>query len=124
MKKLITSVLVAATLVTSVTPAMAGDRHDRRDRYEHRYDGDRHHRKRGGSDAGKIILGIIGGAIIASAISDSNRDRRRYSDEYYDDPYADDRYTMPRRARYYEHYCVTEQMVDRYGEVYFRRTCQ
>ena len=117
MRKLISSILIAATLVTSATPAMAKHR-DRGDRYEHR------HERRGGSDAGKIILGILGGAIIAGAIADSERDRRRYDDRYDYDPYERDRYTMPARPRYYERYCVTEQMVDRYGEVYFRRTCQ
>ena len=121
MKKLISSILIAATLATTATPAMAEHR-DRGHRYEERHRGEH---RRGGSDAGKIILGILGGAIIAGAIADSDRRDRRYEDRYYDyDPYARDRYTMPPRARYYERYCVTEQMVDRYGDVYFRRTCQ
>lgn len=97
---------------------------------------ERHHHK--GDSTGKVVAGVVGGLILGAIIANSDNDRddrrrRRYDRDDYDydydryysyDPYEDDRYTMPRRPRYYEHYCVTEQMVSRSGRVYFRRTCQ
>ena len=113
MKKIITSILAFAMLSTAA-PAQA---------------------KVKGED---VLAAVIAGLIISEALDDDHRDRRyrryeRYErtdwdrrDDYYDryDPYERDRYTMPRTPRYYEHYCVTEQMTDRRGRVYFRRTCQ
>ena len=114
MKKIITSILAFAMLA-SAAPVQA---------------------KVKGED---VLAVIIAGIIVNEALSDDDhRDRRNYRrydrysrtdwdrrDDYYrDDPYEYDRYTMPRTPRYYERYCVTEQMVDRRGRVYFRRTCQ
>lgn len=116
MRKLITSVLIASTLIA--TPALARGDHGR----------DRNHRsERNERHGGGWVAPLLGGIILGAIIADSDRDERRdrYEDRRYRpyDPYAEDRYSMPPRAQYYEHYCVTEQITDRYG-TYFRKTCQ
>lgn len=109
MKKIITTFIVLASLLA--TPAMA---HDNRDRRQN---------DRGGGD---WIVPLIGGVIIGVIVSDRNdRNRRNENRGSRDrDPYYYDQYTMPDQAQYYEHYCVTEQMRDIYGRLYYRRTCQ
>lgn len=112
-----------ASLSLIATPAMADQRRDDRPRSEH------HHKK--GINVGTLLLGgIIGAAIVSAARDDEYYDNsyrrgdvRGYGDPY-PSPYAYDRYSFPRRPRYYEHYCVTEQHVSRYGEIYFTRVCQ
>ena len=117
MKKLITA-LAIASLVT--TPALARGRdHERRESHG------------SGGWVAPLLGGLIIGAIVAGSDRDDDRryrdDRRydRYEDPRYRpyDPYEEDRYSMPRRPQYYEHYCVTEQITDRRG-TYFRKTCQ
>lgn len=91
-----------AALVLTVSSAEA---HGRRDYYHHH----RHHRN---NDAPLIIGSLFGLLLLDSVIKSQNGDYER------------DEYTHPRRPRYYEHYCATEQVVDRYGNVYYRRICR
>lgn len=108
MKKIITTFIVLASLLA--TPAMA---HDSRE----------HRRNDRGGD---WIVPLIGGVIIGVIVSDRDeRNRRNENRRSRDrDPYYYDQYTMPPQPQYYEHYCVTEQMRDIYGRLYYRRTCQ
>ena len=118
MKKIVTAFALGLMVVSS--PATAKERH-----------GD-------GDDTGKVVAGVVGGLILGAIIADGGKKRRHYRGRHYDrgdyynydrdyysyDMYEEDRYTMPRRPRYYENYCVTEQMVSRSGRIYYRRTCQ
>lgn len=108
MKKITTAFIILTSLFAS--PVMADER-------------DYHRERRGGSD---WIAPLIGGAIIGAIISGSNHDKKRRRDNEYEDrrydPYYDDSYTARSRPR--EYYCVTEQFVDRYGRIYYRRSCQ
>lgn len=73
MKKIITS-LVALAL--TATPALADSGRFQENPYQD-------HR---GSNAGPIILGILGGIIIGSIVADPNRDEHRREHEYRDYP--------------------------------------
>lgn len=123
MIKKILAATVACTLIAS--PALARDRHH--DRGGH----SEHHRHGGG---GKWVAPLIGGIIIGALISGSDNDRR--DDRYYDrEPnyppqnrrdiptYYNYQYN-PDARNYYDHYCVTSQQVDRWGNIYVTRTCQ
>lgn len=103
MKKILLAFGLLSLVITN--PALA------RDRY-----------KRHSDNTEEVVIAGILGIIIGSAItnSDSNRRmQRRDRDEYY----YEDEYTHPRRPQYYERYCATEQIVDKYGRVYYRRIC-
>jgi hypothetical protein len=108
MRKLITSVLIASTLIA--TPALAHDRHGR-DHHHHRTE-----RNEPRNGPGWVVP-LVGGIIIGVIVADSNNDNRRYQDRYYN-PYAQDL-----DPRYYNPRCATEQFTDRYG-IYYRRICR
>lgn len=113
MKKLALA-LAAFTMIAAPTVAEARDNHGH------------HHHKRGNS-TGKVVLGILGGMIIGGAIAESAR-RDRYRDEYRDHRYNRGMpdYNGPYRPNVYpynQYYCVTEQQVDYYGNVYYTRRC-
>lgn len=83
--------------------------------------GQEQHRDNSDDAVAAGVIGIIVGTIIGSTIDNDRRydrhyrrydDRRYYRDRYYDQP------------RYREHYCVREQVVDRYGRVRTIKTCR
>lgn len=124
MKRLISTILIAASLVS--TPAMARDRHDFPGSYREwqRHGGDRdynrgreHHRH---GSSGGVIAGILGGIILGAAIADSrDRDDRRY--RTYDDRRYDNRDYQVYRD---DDYCYTEVWRNSYGETYTRQICR
>lgn len=115
MRKLLSSILIAATLIS--VPAQARSRDDggyRNHRYERHYD-QRHDRHRGGSN---WVPALIGGIVLGAVISESTRNDRY---DHYDR--RDDRY-YDRDRRYYEYECIIDHTFDRYGREIERRICR
>jgi len=113
MKKFLLAIAALGLLTPSATFARDRDGYD-----NHRqHDRENHHRNR--NNSGAIIGGLIGGIILGGIISSQSRSSDSYTSHYYD---------KPRRYRYItrhrEQYCVKEQIVDQYGDVYIRTTCQ
>lgn len=127
MKKLISTILIAASLMA--TPAMARDRHGdfpgsyrewRHDNGRHYDRYDRHRDRRRGSSGGAVVAGILGGIILGAAIADS-RDREYRRDRRYDDRrYYDRDYQVFRD----DDYCYTEVWRNSYGDTYSRQVCR
>jgi hypothetical protein len=123
MKKLIASLIIAASLAT---PAIA----------KHKDDGS--YRKPKTDWVAPLLGGIIIGALIASDREEprrSTRYRQRYEDGYFEPATAYpnyETYQIRNQYREYEiiergpngHYCVTRNYVDRFGYPTLTKSCQ
>lgn len=117
MKKILTSLIVSALLVTPAMAQQGRDRHGNSD-YNHSRQNDSHrHNKNKRSGCGWLCGAIIGGVVIAAIGSRSNRQSPEDRD--------DNRYYPP-DYRYDSRYCVREQIVEWRGNeryVYWETRC-